>query len=184
MRNFLKIASEVNVLPLLHAIQIQSHLWNLNDLRTHYPNSPHIEADDIWLRFNDRKLWESNPVLVMDDPDCINYPAWKSLPQAHSIVYDVLRFSQGVRLGRVMITRLAPGRKIASHTDGGAYAKYYSRYHIILQNFPGSLTKCGGETICPKPGEVYWFNNLAEHEVVNGSADDRLVMIVDVRCES
>jgi len=30
-------------------------------------------------------------------------------------------------------------------------------------------------------GEVWWFDNTQEHEVMNNSADDRIVMIVDIR---
>jgi aspartyl/asparaginyl beta-hydroxylase (cupin superfamily) len=30
-------------------------------------------------------------------------------------------------------------------------------------------------------GEVWWFDNTVEHEVVNNSADDRIVLICDIR---
>jgi hypothetical protein len=33
-----------------------------------------------------------------------------------------------------------------------------------------------------RTGEVWWFNNAIEHEVVNNSADDRIHLIVDIRC--
>lgn len=182
MRNFLKIASNVPVMPLLHAVQRQPELWNQYNLRTHYPNSPHLAADDIWLRFNDQKLWETDPEQVMKDPECVNYPAWYSLPQAHNIVFDLLRTVEGTRLGRVLITRLAPGAKIDPHADGGDYAAYYDRYHIILQNQPGANFRAGQDIICPHAGEAYWFNRLSEHEVTNHSNDDRITLIVDIRC--
>ena len=30
-------------------------------------------------------------------------------------------------------------------------------------------------------GEIWWFNNQAEHEIINNSADDRIHLIVDIR---
>lgn len=169
-------------MPLLHSIQRQPELWNANELRTHYPNSPHIAADDIWLRFNDRTLWEKEPEKIMDEPECVVYPAWNKLPQSHGIVFDLMRTVEGVRLGRVLLTRLAPGKTITPHIDGGEYAAYYDRYHVFLQNHPGSNFRAGNEVICPNAGDVYWFNNRIEHEVINHSSDDRITLIVDIRC--
>jgi hypothetical protein len=31
------------------------------------------------------------------------------------------------------------------------------------------------------PGEIWWFDNSVEHEVINNSAGDRIHLIVDVR---
>lgn len=182
MRNFLQLAHSVKIHSLLHAVQRQEELWNQNSLRTLYPNSPHASADDIWLRFNDKSSWEQEPEKVMRELECTNYPAWNSLPQAQTIVHDLMRTVEGTRLGRVMITRLVPGGIIPSHTDAGEYAAYYDRYHVFLQNYPGSNFKAGNDVICPTAGDVYWFNRLAEHSVTNHSKDDRITMIVDIRC--
>lgn len=180
MRNFLKIAEGVDVTPLLHAITHKTHLWNENDLRTTHPQSPHKEVDDIWLRFNEVP---KDPTQVIDDKETIVYPAWYALPQAHSIVFDLLRRVEGSRLGRILITRLKPGGMIPAHIDQGAPAEYYERYHVTLQNNPGSIFKCGNEAVCMRPSEVWWFNNQLEHAVINNSIDDRITMIVDIRCD-
>lgn len=179
MNNFLKMADGVNVMPLLHAIQTQPDLWNANDIRTRFPQSPHSQAEDILLRFND--IPEDDITKVVNDKDCFNYPAWQRLPQIRPIIFDLMRVVEGEQLGRVIITKLAPGKSITPHVDGGAPAEFYERYHVILQNFPGSLFRCGDETVCMRGGEVWWFNNCKPHEVVNNSAEDRLTMIVDIR---
>jgi hypothetical protein len=114
--------------------------------------------------------------------EVINYPAWDRLPQARAMIFDLMRRVDGERLGRVMITRLAPGKSILPHADTDAHAAYYERYHIILQNGPGSVFRCGSEGVCMQPGEVWWFDNSVVHEVVNASSDDRLTMIIDIRC--
>lgn len=186
MRNFLKLASNINVLPLLHAIQRQPELWNENKLRTTHEQSPHTQVDDIWLRFNDltpykdKTLNEYSP--LMDEHESICYPAWFKLPEAQIIIFDLMRLVQGTRLGRVLITRLAPGKKIEAHVDGGSHAEYYERYHCILQNLAGSNFRAGNEVLCMKPGDLYWFDNSQEHEVINQSSDDRITLIIDIRC--
>ena len=87
----------------------------------------------------------------------------------------------GVRLGRVIITRLPPGKTITPHVDSGSHAEYYDRYHVTLQNNPGSIFRCGNEHVFMATGDIWWLDNSIEHEVINNSVDDRITMIVDIR---
>lgn len=180
MRNFQLIGSGLEVLPLLHAVTRQKCLWNANTLRTTHGGSPHAQVDDIWLRFNDLTK-AASASDVMDQHESICYPAWHALPQAHEIIFNLMRYVHGIRLGRVIITRIAPGKRIEPHIDSGDHAAYYERYHVMLQNAPGSIFRAGDEEVCMKMGEVWWFDNQQEHEVVNNSAVDRLTMIVDIK---
>lgn len=191
MRNFLKIAEGVDVIPLAQAIMRQPELWNANTLRTTHPATPHSQVEDIWLRFNDltlheKKVQETGDLNeyagVIDEHESICYPAWFKIPAAQLIIFDLMRRVNGIRLGRVLVTRLAPGKKIAPHVDSGSHAEYYERYHCVIQNLPGSIFRAGNETVCMKSGELWWFNNQAEHEVINNSADDRLTLIIDIKC--
>lgn len=178
MRNFQQLAINVDILPLLHAIQHQPGLWNANDIRTKYPQSPHHQADDIILRFNEIP---DDISKIVNDKECFNYPALQALPQARVLIFDLMRRVEGEQLGRVLITRLSPGKSILPHKDEGAPAEYYERYHLILQNFPGSVFHCGGESVTMQSGDCWWFNNCEEHSVVNNSRDDRITMIMDIR---
>lgn len=184
MRNFLKIADGLDIMPILHAVQRQPQLWNQENLRTTHPGTPHSAVDDILLRFNDLKPYRENndSSSILDEHESIFYPAWYNLPQVYSLVFDLMRRVEAIRLGRVIITRLAPGKVIEPHVDGGTHASYYDRYHLILQNNPGSVFRSGNEKVCMRPGELWWFDNSQEHEVINNSTDDRLTLIIDVRC--
>ncbi len=177
MRNFWKIAENVDVVPVINALATRPDLWNKNTLRTQHPGTAHSQVDDIWVFFNDI----SSPEAVADDKDVVPYEAWWQLPQLRPIIFDLMRRVEGVRLGRVLITRLAPGQQITPHVDGGAPATYYTRFQIALQSLPGCLFHAGDETVNFKSGEVWGFDNTQEHSVVNNSADDRLALIVDVR---
>lgn len=176
MRHFAKIA-EIDPRPLLAALAVHPELWNENTLRTTHPQSPHTETDDIWVWFN---AIPDDPATVVDDCEVIPYRAWDVLP-IRETVFDLMRLIGGTRLGRVIISRLPPGCSIPEHIDQGAPATYYKRFHIALQSLPGALNNSGDETAVYRPGEVWWFDNGAPHSVINNSADDRIVIVVDIR---
>lgn len=178
MRHFLKIAEGLDTFPLVHALTRQADLWNAYNLRTTYPDTPHREVDDILVFFNDL----ADPEAVINDREVVPFPAWSRLPQLRPIIFNLMRLTEGVRLGRVIISRMAPGKRIYPHADGGAPATYYERYQIALQSLPGCVFRAGNETVQMRTGDVWWFDNTQEHEVVNNSAADRLALIVDIRC--
>ena len=182
MINFMKMG-DVNPLPLLHAIKMQPDLWDRQTLRTKHPGSAHAQVSDIWLRFNDVAEYErtGDPASIANDRDCIECPAWRDLPQVRPIVFDLMRMVEGVQLGRVIITRMKPGSRITPHVDQGSPATFYSRYQVALQSLPGANFNIGDETMNFRSGEVWWIDNEVEHSVENNSADDRIVMIVDIR---
>lgn len=177
MRNFLNIATGIDTMPLLAALAARPDLWNQNPLRTTYPDTPHCEADDIWLRFNEMS---DDPTQVIDDIQAHPYPAWHELP-VKDMVLNLMRAVGGTQLGRVLITRIAPGGEIYPHCDEGAPATFFQRYQIMLQCNPGVLFLCGDETAQMKTGDVYWFNNALEHSVLNNSNADRIALIADIR---
>lgn len=175
MDNFFRLAKGINFNPLLVAISRQPELWNQNTLRTKHPQTAHGDVSDIWLMFNDVGENVANDLIVRP------YPAFQKLPQARPFIFDLMRMVDGVTLGRVIITKLPPGKKITPHVDGGAPATYFNRYQLVLQSLPGALFTIGDETVNFESGEVWLIDNKKEHSVVNNSRDDRIVMIVDIR---
>lgn len=178
MRHFLQLAAGIDVVPALNALTVNGDLWNENDLRSTYPNSPHAQVDDVWLLFSRMPI---NVAEVVDDIQVQPYRGWWALPAVRSLALDLMRRVDGVALGRVVITRLRPGGRIAPHADQGAPAEYFTRYQIVLQSLPGAIFRIEDEEVNFRSGDVWLINNRAEHEVINNSADDRIVCIVDVR---
>lgn len=175
MRHFLRIAEFVDILPILHSLILNDDLWDEHNLRTTHSGTVHSEASDIWVFFNE--ITDD----VANDIQTIPYRAWDILLPLRPVIFDLMRRLGGTQLGRVLITRLKPGGKIASHVDGGLPVDFYNRYVIALQNLPGSMFIIEDEEVSFKAGEVWWINNKAEHSVVNNSTDDRIVCIVDIR---
>jgi hypothetical protein len=177
MRNFLTIAQGVDTQPVLQALHRNGDLWNQHTIRTDHPETAHGAVSDILVWFNDLR----DPQAVINDREVVPYPAWERLPQLRPLIFGLMRQVDAVRLGRVIITRLPPGKSIVPHVDGGAPATYYDRYQVMLQCLPGVQFHCGYETLNAKTGDVFMFQNELEHSVVNNSADDRIVCIVDLK---
>lgn len=180
MKNFLKIADNVGVMPLLVDIARQPELWKEDTYLRDYPQGPFGDVETIFLRFPPDSVTEMERD-ARDQHESINRVEQRYLPHARPMFMNLLAAVQGERIGRVMINKLKPGGRIFPHADTPAHAEYWDRFHICLQGGPGSLFRCGDETVCMRPGEVWWFQNLIEHEVTNNSTDDRIHMIVDVR---
>lgn len=161
---------------IVHALQTRPYLWNQNDLRRSTPELS--ECDDIWLRF---PTVESAVTNGLGEFECVNYPAFAELPQVRNIIFSLMRQVEGERLGPVMLSRLAPGKQIYPHDDGVKHTSYYKRYQVALHSLPGVLFRSGDEQVNMRTGEVWWFDNSLNHEVVNNSPDDRLAMIIDIR---
>lgn len=174
MRNF-QLLGQQNVIPLLHQIALHPKLWNQNRLRTEHPGSPHSACDDILLRF------QGESSQIIDDPECIWYPAWDVLTEAHNLIFDLCRVVKAERIGRLIISRLPPGGVITPHVDGGAVAQVYTRYQMPLQSALGVVFECEGEKVQMVGGEVWWFDNKRTHSVINNSATDRISLIADLR---
>jgi hypothetical protein len=189
MQNFQKIADGVDILPLLIAIKRQPELWREDTYLRDYPQGPFQQIESIMLRFPEKRVFEQEEEVekyksgksIYDQHENVDYPAYKTLHEARPLIMALMTRVGGERLGRVMINKIAPGGVIFPHSDTPEHANYYSRFHIVLQSQPGVVFRAGNEKVYMGTGEVWWFNNKEEHEVINNSADDRIHMIIDIR---
>lgn len=157
------------------------------------PGSPHAEMTDIWARYKDitSNLESRDFSDIGDEHESIWYPHSDELTDVKKICAKIMHFTQGTRLGGVLITKLPPGGNITWHTDDNWHANYYDKFWVPIQNAPGAVMKFQGifdepfaETrMCPQEGEVVWFNNSYPHAVVNDSDKDRIGMIVCIKIE-
>jgi len=178
MRNFLRLAEGVDVLPLVHSLHRQPELWK-KDCRTKLDIFK--DTEEIILRFFEYEDDADDPADMMT----LHFlHTWDCLPEVKPIVLDLMRRVGAYSLERSFISRLPPGGRILPHADSrGPYANLpdIARYHVVLQGLPGSNFRCGEEWVHMKTGDVWSFNAREEHEVVNNSADDRIHLLVDMR---
>jgi hypothetical protein len=204
MRNFLRIAENIIVSPLLCNIARNTHLWDQYTIRRSFSKySASRDVGTILLRFPQANSEDEYLDKVCGELEAVNYPAFNTLFEARSIIFSLMNHVSGERLGRAFITKLQPGAKIFPHTDLipddlegmpevdkdkcdllrklPQMALYYDRYHVVLNSQPGVIFRCGDEQVYMAPGEVWWFDNTVEHEVINNSNDDRIHLIVDIK---
>ena len=184
MRNFQQIASGVDVVPLLLDLHRQPQLWNQHRARTANGIGPHGAADDIWVRFRDQAdLVTKTSYATPHTP--VFYPAWNALPALRPLVFNLMARVAAVQLGGILITRVPPGAQIAPHDDRGRWhAEFFNtKAYVPLMSNPACRSTCGDETVIMAAGEVWTFNNLIEHATINDGLDDRITLIVCMRCE-
>ena len=186
MKNFYRLSQGANVVPLMAAISRKPEVWKEDTYLRDYPQGPFGEIESIILRFPLRSVFETEEALHaheanFDQHENVDQPVYKFFPEARPLIRDLMHLVGGERLGRVMINKIKPGGRIFAHKDTPVHAEYWSRHHIVLQASPGLVFRCEDEAPEMRTGDVWWFNNSLEHEVINNGADDRVSMVVDIR---
>lgn len=183
MKHFLKIAEGVDVLPLRLALQMNPQLWNEHSGRKEFNGSSHKETSDIWVRYNDIKNIEQGYEAFTGPHDSVWYPSASILP-IKPLVMSLMTRCEATRLGGVLITKIPAGGRVLPHTDSGWHPEHYPvKLYIPLQTNPQVLNRCEDEEVVMRTGDVWYFNNLVEHEVKNDGPDDRMTLIVCLRCD-
>ena len=78
----------------------QPDLWNQDTFRTTFPDSPHIDCDDVLLRFSDTSKCTTTTHVIGDNQP-IWLPASQRLPAVKPIVLDLLRRVEAYELGEL-----------------------------------------------------------------------------------
>lgn len=138
----------------------------------------HKDMRDIWVRYNHISNLGDK---FNDEHDSVWYPVIEKIPEVLPIVFNLMAYANGERLGGVLITKVPSGGKIARHVDGGWHAGYYDKFYVPIQNEKGSKFCWDDLEIEPKAGEVWQFDNSIPHWVENNSDTDRIAMIVCIR---
>ena len=183
MKNF-ALVGRLDPGPLLKRLQDNPGLWRRGE-REAYEGSVHGQASSIQLRWVPPEVLEraraAGPQEVLDYADSQDTEQAKVLmPEAGEAVLQVLENLGALGgIGHVILTRLPAGASIGKHVDEGLYATVHDRFHACLAAAPGARFHCGGETLEPAPGDIFWFNHKLEHWVENQSQAERVHLIVD-----
>lgn len=191
MMNF-QLLPGIDPTKLLMQIKQNPDLWREDTFLRDYPQGPFGEIESIMLRFPEKRVFEQEEELekykrgesCFDQHESIDYPAYDTLTEARPLVMALMSYVGGERLGRVMINKIAQGGRIYPHEDTPEHTEYYTRFHIVLQSSAGCFIRAGDEQLEMRGGEVFWFNNKLDHEVVNNSNTERLSMVIDIKVKA
>jgi hypothetical protein len=180
LKNFVLLKTGVDVSPLVDALEKNPCVFNQITARQEAEGSAHKYTEAVFLRWCVHQTIEA----AFTEIDAIDYPALDLLPEACPLIAEVLERVDATHLGRVLITNLHPGGVIDPHSDEGAVADHYERFHVVLSSDEGNLfySKIGSdefESVHMKPGEVWFFNHKRVHRLVNRSDRPRLHLIID-----
>jgi hypothetical protein len=171
--------------PLLLQLERHPELWNQHNDRTTRAETAHSATSDIWLRY--RPLDQLTSPASYNEPfhDMTWYPAYFQLPEIRPITQFLMNRVSGTSLGGCLITRIAGGGQVLPHSDAKSWhARHFqTKLYIPLKANPQCINRVEDEELVMKTGEIWYFDNLKEHAVVNAGNSDRMTLIVSIRCD-
>jgi len=182
VRRFVQIAAGVETLPLQLELARNEQLWDQRPDRRLYPGTPHAAMTDITVRYMPEADLTCLDVRRREHRN-VFWPAWHALPSLRPVIFALMTRVQAVELGSILITRLPPGKQIDPHSDAGSWAPtfYHCKCHFTVKG--SAVITCEDEACEFSAGSVWTFDNLLTHAVENRGDQDRICVIVSMRCE-
>lgn len=175
MKNFRRLQTAIDPTPILDEVAAIDGIW-LEQTGRQRSADVQREALAIPVRGLRKSAQGDRPRRDVHES------RWTSasvrLPAARTLLKQVADAETSI-MGRAKIVSLPPGNKVYPHVDRGEYYRVRNRYHLILQS-AGSWMRAGDEEVRMKTGELWWFDNKAEHEAMNDGETDRIHLIFDL----
>ena len=150
-------------------------------MRRIYPNSPHREMQDIWVR---ARANTGDGLGSYSEPhESVWWPAAQKLYALKAIGFNLMARSRAEEMGGVLVTKIPPGCKIYPHCDKGFWhAEHYNhKVYVALQGNDDCVMWCEDERAVMKTGDVWRFDNQVMHGLENGGDTDRISAIYALR---
>jgi len=170
-----KLIGEFNAAPVLKELQ-NCTFWNWLNLRK-AEGLNHKSVDDIVLRFQTIQGLHSR-AFYFDEMECVDYFPQYYLPNTMKAVKE---FAEDRDIGRILVAKLKPSSEIAKHIDEGLYCLNHDRFHMVVKTNFSVCFECEGIYQHMQEGEIWWFDNKAQHSVVNAGDSSRIHLIVDIK---
>lgn len=183
MRYFRQVMSGIDVQPLLASIAEHPELFGQHSAWT--AGKPETVLSQMGMAENYIELrYNKSPAGAPAHPQTWNRSPFHVLIEAQKLVFDLMAAVRGEILGRVIISKMAPGDVIRPHVHEVQFGlpPIFDTYQVPLQVDPGVVFRCGDEDCYMEPGTAWTFPNQVEHAVYNNSTRrDRISMMVDIR---
>lgn len=174
---FMRIARSIDVTPLLSELAESPEMW-LADTSRQRKIRCQRDTQNIFLRVAKKPL----PPGAKNANDVHESRRAKSaavFPRTLAFCERIASLQAGT-LGRATLVALQPRGWVRPHVDAGAYYRVRDRFHLVLRSPAGSPLTSGGQTVVMREGELWVFDNKAEHDARNSTDDPRVHLIFDV----
>ena len=185
--NMVNTGIHVDVTSINEFIADNDYLWNKFKYRTESSMSPHREVDDIWVRYNDIKNYNpQNPLKFHDIHDSVFYINDQKFKDELAKITRTICEKHDIHkteFGGILITRIPAGKQVYRHNDAHSWhAEYYcDKYLIPLESDDDQSFNYEGQSIITPVGDIFSFNNLVDHWVLNNSDKPRVSLIMCMR---
>jgi hypothetical protein len=187
MKYFHSIGGLFDTNEILAELKSQPLLWGQSP-RVTFEGSPHSDTNDIILRGPTGQEYKSLQELYFEIA-CEDYPTVELMPKtiqiANNLAYllspiEMRELGSPLRLGRVIMTRLPPGKSIHPHRDEGPVPEFYKRFHLVVQGGNENVFMIEDEVKPMQSGEMWQTDVREMHTVINLMDRDRIHLIVDI----
>ena len=194
MKHFVLMGTGLDIAPAKLALKRADamRLWDKYAFRQ--KTEANKETQCILMRYQNAPqldLYHANLNDGSDDHawriglECFDTLEYSLLPEFRPLVAWVMARTGADRLGRVLLAKLPPDKRVYTHDDRGLYVDYYTRIVIpITVHQPGNVARIGDEFLEMNEGEAWTYAYEVEHEAVNNTPFDRVHLFVDVRLPS
>jgi Aspartyl/Asparaginyl beta-hydroxylase len=170
------IARNLPVAQLQQDLLDHPELWNAHSERKSL--YAHTKMSDIWVRYNA----DHKDLSAMQEPhDSVWYPSYESLPGLKQLIFPVMQYVEGERLGGVLITHIPPGSQVLPHVDSGWHANYYDKFAVQIAGGDGQGFHFEDASLVSQTGDLFTFDNSKSHWVTNESDFDRITLIICIK---
>lgn len=159
MRFFYRLVEGVPLVPLMNTIMHRQDLF--------VPLGEDGKVGVVVLRAQDHSR---------DGGHVADTVAMQAIPAAKKAALTLMQLVDGSALQTVEVLRLDPGGKLDWEPD----TRGLSLYVIALHALSGALCSAGDETVNLRTGEFWWIDDRGPTQVANNSADDLILLNVNL----
>lgn len=174
---FTRVAAGIDVAPFLAELDAAPEMWLANTSRQRKIRCQR-DTQNIFLRVA-RKPLPPGAKNANDVHESRIAASAARFPRALTFCEETAALQKG-ELGRATLVALGPHGWVRPHVDTGAYYRIRDRFHLVLRSRAGSPLTSGGETVLMREGELWAFDNKAEHDARNPTDEPRVHLIFDV----
>ena len=177
MKSFRKIEAGIDPSPILAEIDAVPGIWFE---QTGRQSTATVQREALAIALRGLRKSMLKPGQARRDVHASRWTTGSArLPQTRAFLERVAKLEDGL-LGRAKLVSLPAGAKVYPHVDRGEYYRVRDRYHLVLKSDIGSWLRAGEEEVRMAEGELWWFDNKAEHEALNDSKMPRVHLIFDL----
>lgn len=178
LKYFRQLRDDVDVRPILDEIDAQPEAWSAQTGRQRV----RVQAEALAIPIRGLRKSKMEGRDRRDVHPSRYTTLSRSFPAVRRFIEAVAR-EHGAAPARAKLVSLPPGHRVHPHVDRGEYYLIRDRYHLVIAS-RGCRMRAGDEEIVMRPGELWWFDNKAEHEAWNETDVPRIHLIFDLEPRS